>query len=128
MQFPEKYRYTKDHEWISREGEVYTVGITDFAQSELGELVFVELPEGGKKISQGGRLCVVESTKAASDVYAPVNGTVHEVNSALSNEPDRVNKEPHAGGWLVKLTGVSTDEFEKLMDAKAYTALVSGAK
>lgn len=122
MSFPEKYKYTKDHEWIVVDnGKTCTVGITSFAQSELGELVFVELPAIGKSISKGDTLCVVESTKAASDVYAPVSGKVVAVNDKLSSEPALVNSDPHAQGWLVKLEIADLKDMDSLMDATEYS-------
>jgi glycine cleavage system H protein len=120
MNVPEDCRYTKDHEWVKAQGDQYLVGITEFAQSELGELVFVEVPAPGKKFTQGAKLCVVESTKAASDVYAPVAGTVAEGNAALTDQPDLVNKEPYGKGWLVKLKEVDKAELDKLMTPAQY--------
>lgn len=124
MTYPENYRYTKDHEWVSIDGDTATIGISSFAQSELGEVVFVELPEVGTKVVQGKTLCVVESTKAASDVYAPVGGVVTAVNTALLEDPADLNNDPHQKGWLVKLGGVDVAELEKLMDAAAYSSHV----
>ena len=107
MEFPQEYRYTKEHEWVRMEGDVAVVGITEFAQSELGELVFVELPAIGKTVAAHGTMCVVESTKAASDVYSPLAGTVSAVNEALSADPGLINRTPYTDGWIVKLSGVS---------------------
>ena len=128
MPLPDSYRYTKDHEWISLEGDTARVGITEFAQSELGELVFVDLPAVGKKVSPGDTLCVVESTKAASDVYSPVQGTVASVNQDLSSNPTLVNSDPHTSGWLVTLSGVSKAEIEGLLSAAQYQELISSKK
>lgn len=120
MSLPDNYKYSKDHEWVLfKDGEA-TVGITDFAQGELGEVVFVELPEVGKELSKGSAACVVESTKAASDVYTPIGGTVAEVNSPLVDAPAKINESPYSDGWLFKLTGVDEDEVNGLMDASAY--------
>ena len=102
------------------EGSVATVGVTEFAQSELGEIVFADLPAEGKKVSAGDPLCVLESTKAASDVYAPVSGTVKETNPALKDDPAKVNSEPFTGGWLVKLEGVNESELNALMTSAQY--------
>lgn len=120
MSIPANLRYTKDHEWILLEGDIATVGITDFAQSELGEIVFADLPAIGKKVGAGEPVCVLESTKAASDVYAPISGTVKEVNSALTSDPTSVNSDPYKNGWLVKLSGINAAELEPLMNADAY--------
>jgi glycine cleavage system H protein len=124
MEFPQDCKYTKDHEWVRMEGDLAIVGITEFAQAELGDLVFVDLPAVGKAVKAHGTMCVVESTKAASDVYAPLTATVAEVNQALSNAPGLINKTPYTEGWIVKLSGVSADEFAGLMSADEYRALV----
>ena len=124
MNFPQELKYTKDHEWIKVEGSAATVGITAFAQEEIGEVVFVELPAIGTEFRQGDILCVVESTKAASDVYAPVSGRVSAVNEVLADEPGKVNEGPYESGWLVKLEAVQSEEIEGLMDASAYSAIV----
>lgn len=127
MEFPNNLKYTKDHEWVLVEGDSATIGITEFAQSELGDLVFVDLPSVGKTLKQGETLCVVESTKAASDVYSPVSGSVKEVNTALGSAPEKVNKSPYKEGWLAKLTKFSQVEVSALMSADQYRALL-GAK
>ncbi len=124
MTYPSDYRFTKDHEWIVLRDGVAVVGISEFAQSELGELVFVDLPKIEKNLSTGDILCVVESTKAASDVYCPVAGVVVEVNSKLVDEPGLVNKDPHGTGWLVKLSGVTSDHLASLMTAEEYSKFV----
>jgi glycine cleavage system H protein len=124
MEFPESYKYTKDHEWVRMEGDVAVVGITEFAQSELGDLVFVDLPKVGTAVKQHGTMCVVESTKAASDVYSPLTGTVSSVNEALSSDPGLINRTPYADGWIVKLTGASAAEVEGLMSAAEYKKLL----
>lgn len=118
--------FTKDHEWIDVDGDAATVGITDYAQSQLGDVVFVEVPEAGRQIAQGGDAAVVESVKAASDVYAPVSGTVTEGNAALSDTPDLVNTSPEADGWFFKLTLSNPSEIEGLMDEGAYKEFVAG--
>ena len=112
--------YTEEHEWISVEGDTATVGITDFAQGQLGDIVFVELPEAGRTVSKGGEAAVVESVKAASDVYAPVSGEVVEANQALSDDPSLVNSDPEAGGWFFRLRLSDVGELDGLMDAEAY--------
>ena len=124
MEFPSEYKYTKDHEWVLVEGDQVIVGITEFAQSELGDLVFVDLPAVGKSVATHGTLCVVESTKAASDVYSPVAGTVAERNEGLANDPGLINRTPYTEGWIVKLSGVSQAEIAGLMSADEYKKLV----
>jgi glycine cleavage system H protein len=124
MEFPNECKYTKDHEWIRVEGDKVIVGITEFAQSELGDLVFVDLPAVGKTVATHGTLCVVESTKAASDVYSPVAGTVAERNDALADDPGLINRTPYSDGWIVKLSGVSEAELAGLMSAEEYKKLV----
>jgi glycine cleavage system H protein len=112
--------YTPEHEWIRVEGDTATVGITDFAQGQLGDIVFVELPDAGREVSKGGEAAVVESVKAASDVYAPVTGEVTEANQALSDDPSLVNTDPEGEGWFFRLRLSDTSELEGLMDAGAY--------
>jgi glycine cleavage system H protein len=120
-------RFTKDHEWIRvADGDVYEIGISDYAQGQLGDVVFVELPELGKAIAKGGQAAVVESVKAASDVYSPVAGTVVEINDALTGDPGLVNKEPTGAGWFFKLKTGDTAQFAELMDQAAYDAYVKG--
>ena len=114
--------YSKEHEWIRVEGEEATVGITDFAQGQLGDIVFVELPEAGRAVSKGGEAAVVESVKAASDVYAPVTGEVVEANQALSDDPSLVNTDPEGQGWFFRLRLSDPQELDGLMDADAYQA------
>jgi glycine cleavage system H protein len=124
MEFPNECKYTKDHEWVRVEGDKVVVGITEFAQSELGDLVFVDLPAVGKAVATHGTLCVVESTKAASDVYSPVAGTVVERNDALAGDPGLINRTPYSDGWIVKLSGVSEAELAGLMSAEDYKKLL----
>ena len=118
--------FTDEHEWISVEGGTATVGITDYAQAQLGDIVFVELPALGSNVSKGGEAAVVESVKAASDVFAPITGTVSEVNTALEEDPALVNSAPEAGGWFFKLSVADAAELEGLMDAAAYKAFCDG--
>jgi len=114
--------FTKEHEWIRVEGDIATVGITDFAQAQLGDVVFVEVPEAGRQVSKGNEAAVVESVKAASDVYAPVSGDVVEGNQALVDDPALVNSDPEGEGWFFKLRLSDQGELEGLMDADAYKA------
>ncbi len=118
--------FTKDHEWISVEGDVGTVGITDYAQSQLGDIVFVDLPEVGKTLALGDEAAVVESVKAASEIYAPVSGEVVEVNGELSGSPALVNEKAESDGWFVKLRLSDPAELDSLMDEAAYKAFVEG--
>lgn len=118
--------FTKDHEWIDVDGDTGTVGITDYAQSQLGDITFVELPEAGRKTASGQSVCVIDSVKAASDVYSPVSGTVEETNAALDNEPERVNASAEGDGWLFRVTIAEPGELDGLMDRAAYDAFVAG--
>ena len=113
-------RYTDQHEWIRLDGDEATVGITKFAAESLGDVVFVELPANGKAVTAGGEAAVVESVKAASDIYAPAAGTVTATNTVLEKEPSKVNEDPEGAGWFFKLTLTDKTEFAKLMDAAAY--------
>jgi glycine cleavage system H protein len=117
-------RFSKDHEYVSVEGDVATVGITDYAQSQLGDVVFVELPATGKALKQGDEAAVVESVKAASEVYAPVSGTVIAVNEALPDSPSAVNEDPLGQGWFFRVKLSDPAELETLMDEAAYKALI----
>jgi glycine cleavage system H protein len=117
--------FTEDHEWIELDGEIATVGITDYAQSQLGDIVFVEVPEEGKEVAKGDDAAVVESVKAASDVYAPVSGTVIEGNPALESEPALVNEDPEGDGWFFKMTLSDSSELDGLMNESAYADFVS---
>jgi glycine cleavage system H protein len=117
-------KFTKDHEWLRVDGDVATVGITMHAQEQLGDLVFVELPEPGKSVEQGGAVAVVESVKAASEVYAPVAGTVTEVNSAIVDEPGVVNADPMGKGWFFKLKVADASQLAGLMDEAAYRQML----
>jgi glycine cleavage system H protein len=117
-------RYTDQHEWIRLDGEEATVGITKYAAESLGDVVFVELPAGGKLVTAGGEAAVVESVKAASDIYAPAGGTVTAANSALEKEPSKVNEDPEGQGWFFKMKINDKSEFDRLMDATAYGKFV----
>ena len=118
--------YTQDHEWIEVDGDTATVGITDYAQGQLGDIVFAEVPAVGSTLKKGGDAAVVESVKAASDVYAPVSGTVVEGNDALGDDPALVNSDPEGGGWFFKLTLSDAGELDSLMNESAYKAFVDG--
>jgi len=117
--------FTKDHEWIRVDGDVGTIGITEYAQEQLGDVVFVELPEVGKAMSPGDEAGVVESVKAASEIYAPVSGEVVEVNAALADEPAKVNAAAESDGWFIKLKIGDKSQLDELMDADAYKAYVA---
>jgi glycine cleavage system H protein len=119
-------RYTKDHEYVRVDGDVAVVGVTDYAQKQLGDIVFVELPEPGARIDKGAQLATVESVKAASEVYAPISGEVVETNEALDMTPANVNEDPLGSGWLLKLRVSEPAELEELMDEDAYRAFVDG--
>ncbi len=126
MVSPADSKYTKDHEWVRLEGDTALVGITDYAQSELGDVVFVDLPEVGTQVKQGETFGVVESVKAASDLFAPISGEVLEVNTALQDAPELVNQEPYAGGWMLKVKPSDLGELDNIMDAAAYDEHVKG--
>lgn len=117
--------FTEDHEWIQIDGQTGTVGISDYAQGQLGDIVFVDVPEAGKTLAKADDAAVVESVKAASDVYSPVSGTVIEGNAALADQPDLVNSDPEGEGWFFKLTLSDPSEVESLMDEAAYEAFVA---
>lgn len=119
-QAPEELRYAKSHEWARREGDTVVVGISDFAQSELGDIVYVELPELGEEYAQGEPIGVVESVKATGDLYAPVGGEVAALNEDLLDDPAVVNQDPYGAGWLLRLQMSNPDEWDTLLDAEAY--------
>ncbi len=119
-------RFTKDHEWIKLDGDVATVGITDYAQNALGDVVFVEVPDAGRVLEQGKDAAVVESVKAASEIYAPVDGTVLEGNAALADEPALVNSAPESDGWFFKMSIKDMAQFDALMDEAAYKSFTEG--
>jgi len=124
MNFPENLRYTKDHEWIKLEGNTAIIGITDFAQRELGDIVYVEIETVGKTLMAEAVFGTVEAVKTVSDLYLPVSGTINEVNPALADSPELVNSDPYNGGWMVKMTVNNPDDVKALMDAAAYANLV----
>ena len=125
MNFPDNLRYTKDHEWINLEGNVATIGITDYAQRELGDIVFVEVETIGKELRAGDVFGTVEAVKTVSDLFLPVDGTVTELNPDLKNSPESVNNDPYGNGWMVKMTVNDPADVEALMDAAAYEAMVA---
>ena len=124
MNFPSNLKYTKDHEWISLEGNTATIGITDFAQGELGDIVYVEVETIGKPLDAGAVFGTVEAVKTVSDLFLAVAGTVTELNAELANQPELVNSDPYGKGWMVKMTVNNVADVEKLMDAAAYGQLV----
>ena len=124
MAYPETYKYAKSHEWLLLEGETATIGITDYAQSSLGDIVFVELPKIGQEIEAGSTFGSVESVKAVSDLYSPVTGSVTEINEALNDAPDTLNSDAN-GTWIIKLAVKSADEASSLLDAAEYEAFVA---
>ncbi len=125
MSFPANLKYTKDHEWISLEGNVATIGITDFAQHELGDIVYVDINTKGKTLGAEDIFGTVEAVKTVSDLFLPAAGTVIEINPALEANPELVNSDPYGEGWMIKMTVDNTADIEKLMDAGAYESLVS---
>ena len=128
MEFPEDLKYTKEHEWVLVEGKVATVGITDFAQDQLGDIVFVELPAVGDKVSKEDAFGVVESVKAVSDIYAPVSGKVLEVNDDLPDNPEMVNEDAYGDGWMIKIEMSDPEELQDLMSAAEYEEYVAEEK
>ena len=122
MEFPEELKYTAEHEWVLVEGDLAMIGITDFAQDALGDVVFVELPAVGTEVTTGKAFGVVESVKAVSDVYAPVSGTVEEINEELPDAPEIINTSPYGDGWMIKIRMSDLGELDRLMDAAAYQA------
>ncbi len=124
MNFPENLKYTKDHEWILVDGNIGTVGITEHAQGELGDVVFVELPAVGKSLKQFESFGTIEAVKAVSDLFSPVSGSIVEVNKDLANTPELVNKDPYGQGWMVKLTLSNPAEVGSLLNSAAYKTLV----
>jgi glycine cleavage system H protein len=125
MAYPANYRYTKEHEWVDAKDGMATVGITDYAQSELGDVVFVELPAVGAKLVTGKSLGTVESVKAVSEIYAPAAGEVVEANAELQNKPETINSDPHGAAWLVKIKLANPAELQGLMDGPAYEAYIA---
>jgi glycine cleavage system H protein len=126
--YPENFRYTKEHEWVLVEEDTATIGITDHAQQELGDIVFVDLPKAGARLEQGASLGSVESVKAVSDIYTPVSGEVTEVNATLADKPETLNRDPHGAAWLVKVNVSNPAEVEGLLSAADYQAYIGAEK
>lgn len=124
MHTEENCRFAKTHEWAHMEGDIATVGISNHAQEEISDIVFVDLPKVGQQVTAGQNCCVIESVKSASEIYAPVSGEVVEVNEALANDPALVNREPHGNGWLFKIKMTAPAEYENLLDLNAYKATI----
>src|SRR5437016_4293722 len=122
--YPEKFRYTKEHEWVLADGDTGTVGITDHAQRELGDIVYVDLPKVGARVEKGKSLGSVESVKAVSDIYSPVSGEVVEINELLTTKPEKLNEDPHGAAWLVKLRLSAPDEVKQLLTAPDYQTYI----
>jgi glycine cleavage system H protein len=123
-EIPSNCRYTDQHEWVRVEGDVAVIGLTDYAQGQLGDITFVELPEVGRQVSQAEEFAAIESVKAASDVFAPVAGTVAEANTAVEDDPGMINGDPYGAGWLCKLSGFAPGEVDGLLTVDQYTALL----
>jgi glycine cleavage system H protein len=126
MDFPEDLRYATDHEWARAEGDNVRIGITDYAQDALGDVVYVDLPEVGTKVERGATFGEVESTKSVSELYAPVSGTIVEVNNDLTDNPERLNEDPYGEGWICVIDPADRAELEGLLDAAGYRALIEG--
>lgn len=124
MDFPEDLRYTKEHEWARLKGDVVTIGITEYAQDSLGEIVFVELPEEGAEVNQGESIGSLESVKAVSDLFSPISGTVSEINDSLSDSPEMINEDPYGDAWMVRIKISNKSELDGLMDAASYKKFV----
>jgi len=125
MEFPKELRYSQEHEWVSMNGDIATIGITDYAQEQLGDVVYLELPTVGKALNKDETLGVVESVKAVSDIYAPVSGTVSEVNTELPNTPELVNTDPYGKAWMVRMQLSNLQQVNELMDAATYQKFVA---
>ncbi len=128
MEFPKDLKYTKEHEWVKVEGDAATVGITDYAQDSLGDVVYVELPQEGGSVTKNEPFGVVESVKAVSDLYSPVSGTVHEVNDAVIDSPEAINDDPYGDAWLIKVELSNTDDLDDLLTAEEYQGFIEEEK
>ena len=126
MNIPQGLRYTKEHEWAGLNGNIVTIGITDYAQGELGDIVFIELPEIGASVEAGSAFGTIEAVKAVADLFAPMSGEIVEINTALEDTPELINQSPYDDGWMVKVKVTDTSEFGKLMDADAYRQMLEG--
>jgi glycine cleavage system H protein len=124
VEIPEGLKYTKEHEWVKLEGDLAVIGITDYAQDALGEIVYIELPGEGDEVTKGDPFGAVESTKSVSDLYAPVSGEVVEVNEALLDSPEAINEDPYGEGWMIKVKPYDLGELEDLMDSEEYTEFI----
>ena len=127
MEFPSDRKYSREHEWIATEGASARVGITDYAQDQLGDVVFVQLPEVGLEVVANASCAEVESTKSVSEIYSPVSGTIASVNEALNDEPERLNRDPYGEGWIFTITMADAGELDALLDAAAYQQMVETA-
>jgi glycine cleavage system H protein len=126
MNIPSELRYSTDHEWVRVEGDTVTIGITEYAQDALGDVVFVEMPEPGTAVEAGATFSEVESTKSVSDIYAPVSGSISAVNDVLESQPELLNSDPYGEGWICRIAMTDVAELDSLMDAEAYRALTEG--
>ena len=126
MNIPADLRYSSDHEWVRREGNLVTIGITEYAQDSLGDIVFVEAPDTGRAVAAGESFTEVESTKSVSDIYAPVSGSIAAINEALESQPELLNSDPYGDGWICTIEMSEPGEFDSLLDADAYRALTEG--
>lgn len=126
--YPENFRYSQEHEWVLAEGDIATIGITDHAQGELGDIVFVDLPQPGDSVAAGKTMGSVESVKAVSDIYSPVTGEVVEVNQSLADAPEKVNEDPHGEAWLVKVKMATPGEISNLLTADEYQSYLEGSE
>ena len=125
MNIPNDLKYTEEHEWVAVDGDIATIGITDYAQGELGDLVFVELPEVGTDVEQSSAFGTVEAVKAVSDLFAPISGSVTEINETLADDPEVVNKDPYGDGWMIKVKISDSSQLDDLLDAEAYKELIA---
>ena len=128
MEIPQGLRYSKEHEWVATEDSVATIGVTDYAQDQLGEIVYIELPSVGDKVSKDDPFGVIESVKAVSDIFAPVSGTVTEVNQELAESPEMINEDPYGDGWLIKIRISDGAELDDLMDNDEYQEIIAAEK
>ncbi len=126
LNFAEDLRYTEQHEWARAEGDLFVIGISDYAQDQLGDIVFVELPAKGSKLKKGEEFGSVESVKAVSELFMPIGGEIVEINHALEDRPELINTQPYAGGWMLKIKATDGAEFDRLMDRNAYVAMLKG--
>ena len=124
MKFPENLKYSEDHEWVKIDGNIATIGITEFAQGELGDVVFIELPEVDDEINEGEPFGTIEAVKTVSDMLSPLSGKVMEVNESLNDKPETINSDPYEKGWIIKIESLDKDELKNLMDSKSYKEFV----